>query len=138
MYSVTMDFPKAHTTQTFSLNVESAHIDQAALNKAIGKYVPFDYTSKLVNNLIEIKLNGKPLLKASIEPSLKKFTGTLSGAQSVTESDLPGLVTVTDKTGKQEHFPYFVAPEMVIANGKVVTAYYDIRTENIIVSMELP
>jgi len=100
--------------------------------------VSFDYTSELVPNLIEIELNGKPLLNDNTVDGLKKVTGTLSGAETVTTSDLPGLVTVTDSAGKQTNFPYYVAPEMMPANGKEVAVYYEVRTENNIVSMELP
>jgi len=138
MYSVTIELPKAHLTQTFSLNVEATNIDQTALDKAVGQYVSFDYTSELVPNLIEIELNGKPLLNDNTVDGLKKVTGTLSGAETVTTSDLPGLVTVTDSAGKQTNFPYYVAPEMMPANGKEVAVYYEVRTENNIVSMELP
>lgn len=137
MYSITMEFAKAQTRQSFSLNVEHVNIDVAALNKAVGQHVSFDYTSELDFNLIELKLNGKPLLNGSINASLKQVTGILSGAASITGSDLPGQVTITDKAGNQVHFPYYVEPAMVVANGKQVTAYYETRTNNTIVKMEL-
>ncbi len=137
MYSVTLEFPKAKTRQSFSLNVEQANIDVAALNKAVGQYVSFDYTSQLEPNLIELKLNGKALLDGNANASLKQVTGVLSGASSITQSDLPGLVTVTDKAGNQVHFTYYIESEMMVANGKEVTAYYDIRSNNTIVKIEL-
>lgn len=138
MFSVTVEFPKANLTQSFSLNVESASVDPSALYKVIGQYIPFDYTSKLLPNLVEIELNGKHLLGTEADASLKKVTGVLSGAESITASDLPGQVTVSDHAGNQVHFPYYVSPEILIANGKEVTVYYDIRAENVINSMELP
>ena len=42
IHSVTIELPKAHLTQTFSLNVEAADINQAALGKAVGQHVSFD------------------------------------------------------------------------------------------------
>lgn len=138
MYSVTMEFPKAHFTQTFSLNVETPSVDTSALEKAVGQYVTFNYTSALENDLLEMELNGKPILDGWKEASLKKVTGILSGADKVTESDLPGLVTVTDQAGTQFHFDYYVPPEMLAANGKEVTAYYAINPKNKIVSINLP
>ncbi|MFT7228618.1 MAG: hypothetical protein ACI8PW_001207 [Methylophilaceae bacterium] len=97
MHSVTIELPKAHLTQTFSLNLEAVNINQAALGKAVGQHVSFDYTSELVPNLVEIELNRKPLLNDNTADDLNKVTGTLSSAESVTASDLPGLVTVCRK-----------------------------------------
>ena len=79
MYSVSIELPKVYLTQTFSLNVEATNIDQTVLDKTVGQYVSFDYTSELVPNLIEVELNGKPLLNDSTFDGLKKVTGTLSG-----------------------------------------------------------
>lgn len=138
MYSVTMEFPKAHLTQTFSLNVESPSVDTSALEKAVGQYVTFNYTSTLENDLLKMELNGKPILDGWKDASLKKVTGILSGADKITESDLPSLVTVTDQAGTQFHFDYYVPPEMLAANGKEVTAYYAISPKNRIVSITLP
>lgn len=138
IHSVTIELSIAHLTQTFSLNVEAADIHQAALGKAVGQHMPFNYTSELVPNLIEIELDGKPLLNDNTVDGLNKITGTLSGAESVTASDLLGLVTVTDNAEKQTNFPYYVEPIMIPANGKEVTVFYKMRTENNILSMGLP
>ena len=118
IHSVTIELPIAHLTQTFSLNVEAADINQAALGKAVGQHMSFNYASELVPNLIEIELNAKPLLNDNTVDGLNKVTGTLSGAESVTASDLLGLVTVTDNAGKQTNFPYYVEPIMIPPNSK--------------------
>lgn len=138
MYSVTMEFPKAHLTQSFSLNVESPSVDTSALEKAVGQYVTFKYTSTLENDLLEMELNGKPILDGWKDASLKKVTGILSGADKVTESDLPSSVTVTNQAGTEFHFDYYVSPAMLPANGKEVTAYYAIKPKNKIISIALP
>jgi len=138
MFSVTVEFPKRQFTETFSLNIESMAIDQNDLYATLDQYVTFDYTSELVPRLYEMTFNDKSLLDGGIDPTLKKITGILSGAASITKSDLPGLVTVTDQTGKQVHIPHYVSPAMVEANGKEVTAYYYLRTENNIVHIPKP
>ncbi len=137
MFVVTMAFPKRGFEETFDLNVESVAIDAGALSNAVGKYATFDYTSELKPQLVEMRLDEKPLLGAEISPSLKTVTGILSGAEAVTESDLPGKVTITEDSGKQHDFAYYIPQEMLVANGKNVTAYYWLRTENNIVNITL-
>ncbi len=139
MYSVTMEFPERRFMVSFSLNVEAVTVDQTTLNKAIGKYATIYYTSELVPSLFDMTLDGRSVLDSPTKDSdqtLEKMTGVLSGAEETTQGDLPGMLTVTEASGKQLQIPYFVPEEMLVANGKQVTVHYLLRGENNIVGIE--
>lgn len=140
MATLTIEFPERRQMQTFSLNLADVPVDQADIACAEGRYADFDYTGALVADLAVLTLDGRSLLDGP-DPGqvegLHSITGTLSGVQEVTGSDLPGTVTVTAADGTVVDFPMFVSPEMVPANGKTVTATYTLEGEHAIVRIDL-
>lgn len=72
---------------------------------------------------------GKP------KPEWKKIEGILS-AESVTEGDLPDIVSITPQGGEKLEFEYFITPEMAEQNQKMVTVYYRIDEIKNIISIE--
>lgn len=66
---------------------------------------------------------------------LSSITGVLSGADAVTGSDLPDVITVTDAQGAVINFEYYVTPDIVAVNGQQVTARYRPNVRNEITLM---
>lgn len=130
MFVVTFELPERQMKSMFKLNIEAITLDSETLAGLEGKYISFYYTSELENDLADIHLNGTTLLgeyAPELNLSWKNITGVLKGAENETMSDLPDEITVTDENGKVISFEYYITPEMVAANGKVVKAYYLIR-----------
>lgn len=69
--------------------------------------------------------------------SFNKITGILSQANVVTTGDLPGELKITDDHDRFEKFSFFITPEIVQANGKVVVGYFEPRTQNTITALEI-
>lgn len=130
MFLVTVEFPERQTKATFNLNVGTTGIDELKLSSLTGKYATIYYTVDMKNNLTEMLFNKTSLMyddALKIRPDFKVITGKLSGAETVTESDLPGVVTVTAEDGAALDFEYYIDTEMMAANGKTVTAYYTVE-----------
>ena len=141
-FTITIDFPQKGFSNSYSLNVEEIKsVDLQTLINATGKYVAFAYTTKSENALLDLKLDGKSLLtEAESEEagkSFNKITGILSQANVVTTGDLPGELKITDDHDRSEKFSFFITPEIVQANGKVVVGYYETRTQNSLTSLEI-
>lgn len=66
---------------------------------------------------------------------LSSITGVLSGADAVTDSDLPDVISVTDAQGAAINFEYYVTPDIVAVNGQQVTARYRPNVRNEITLM---
>jgi hypothetical protein len=127
-YSVTVEFPEREMTQSFTVNLESLGMTAGALESLKDKYVTFYYTAELENDLYEMLLNDNSVLgmdAIEISEDLKTVTGTLSGASTETTSDLPTKIIITTKSGEKVDFELYVNEEMVVANGKEVTAYFN-------------
>lgn len=135
MFVVTVDFPERQMQVDFNLNIEAIELDVSTLNNLIGKLATIYYLSELNNDLYDLQLNGKSILGDFVpekDPDWKQITGVLHGAKEVTSSDLPGTITLTDKNDNVVSFEYYVTPEMVIGNSKVVSAFYSMRGVNTI------
>ncbi len=72
-----------------------------------------------------INASGAVLLEENIPPSAIDLTvtGTLSGAEATTSSDLPDVVTVTDAAGAILRFEVYMT-QLVALNGQQVTIRY--------------
>jgi hypothetical protein len=140
-YTVDIEFPERKFSEIFTLNLEEiTDVDPGILAGWVGQYVSFEYTSEIINALLDVRQNGKSLL--GVKPSelpkgLKKIAGTLSGATNVTEGDLPSLLRIHDPEDQSLEFEFFITPELVEAEGSLVVGFYDQRTENKIISMKL-
>ncbi len=137
---LTIEFPERQFSENFQLNLEEfPDLDPGKMAAAVGKYAAFEYVSLVENALLEVKYNGKPLLKTTGVnlAELKQIRGILSGAETETTGDLPGMLYIQTEEEHVEAFPFFVTPELVGANGKQVVGYFDQRVQNTIVSLEL-
>lgn len=143
MFVVTIEFPERKFSEVFNLNMaDIQYLDAGKLSSWQGKYVSFDYTSDFYNMLEQLKVNGKNILdNGGVPPksggNVKVVTGILSNAAEETRGDLPDIVYVTTEEEISVPFEYFITPEIVAANGKKVTAYYEERTQNVISGIEL-
>ena len=133
-YTVEIEFPERKFSEIFTINLaELPDVDPGLLTGWVGKYVSFEYTSEIVNALLDIRQNGKSLLgvnPSELPKGLKKISGTLSGAANVTEGDLPSVLRIHDPEYQSIEFEFFITPELVEADGTLVVGYYDQRTNN--------
>ena len=139
-YTVEIEFPERKFSEVFTLNLEEIpDVDPGILAGWVGQYVSFEYTSEIINALLDVRQNGKSLL--GVKPSelpkgLKKISGTLSGATNVTEGDLPSLLRIHDPEDQSLEFEFFITPELVEAEGTLVVGFYDQRTNNRITTIK--
>jgi hypothetical protein len=140
-YTVDIEFPERKFSEVFTLNLEEMpDVDPGILTGWVGQYVSFEYTSEVINALLDVRQNGKSLLgmkPSELPKGLKKISGTLSGATNVTEGDLPSLLRIHDPEDQSLEFEFFITPELVEAEGTLVEGFYDQRTENKIIYMKL-
>jgi len=133
-YTVEIEFPERKFSEIFTINLaELPDVDPGLLTGWVGKYVSFEYTSEIVNALLDIRQNGKSLLgvnPSELPKGIKKISGTLSGAANVTEGDLPSVLRIHDPEDQSIEFEFFITPELVEADGTLVVGYYDQRTNN--------
>tara|TARA_R110002072_G_scaffold71681_1_gene171713 strand:- start:1885 stop:2559 length:675 start_codon:yes stop_codon:yes gene_type:complete len=133
-YSVTVDFVERNMKQSFTVNIEGFNINSETLEGLKGKYATIYYTSDLENDLSDLHFEGKSLFgeyAPEKDDNWKQVTGILSGATSLS-GDLPGEITITDTNGEETTFELYIEDETMKVNGKKVTAYYSLRSSNII------
>lgn len=140
-YTVDIEFPERKFSMAFNLNLEEIpDVDPGILAGWVGQYVSFEYTSEVINALLDVRQNGKSLLglkPSELPEGLKKISGTLSGATNVTEGDLPSLLRINDPEGQSLEFDFFITPELVEAEGTLVVGFYDQRVDNRITTIKL-
>lgn len=141
-FTLTIEFPEKGFTNSFNLNAEEIKsIDAQTLVNSTGKLVSITYTSKSENALIDLTLEGTSLLTGGKpdkeSKTLNKVTGILSQANEVTSGDLPGELMITDDHERSEKFSFYITPEIVRANGKVVVGYFEQRMQNNITALEI-
>lgn len=127
-FSITVEFPERKMIESFGFNVENNPLSVEELMAMEGKFATLYYTSELENSLIDIHLNGQSLFgEAAPElwPELKTFIGVLTDAVLVS-GDLPDEILVIDSDRNELEFELFVTEEVVAANNKEVTVYYDV------------
>jgi len=138
--TLTIEFPDRKFKEYFTINIEEAKgADLGTIQKWVGRYVSFTYTSDLTNALLDVQKDGKSVVsteKIDFPPAIKKIVGMLKGADEETLGDLPGKVSITNDN-KTLEFPFFVTKEMVKANGSDVVGLYDERTQNTLKSIKL-
>jgi hypothetical protein len=140
-YTVEIEFPERKFSEVFTLNLEEIpDVDPGILAGWVGQYVSFEYTSEVINALLDVRQNGKSLLgmkPSELPKGLKKISGTLSGATNVTEGDLPSLLRIHDPEDQSLEFEFFITPELVEAEGTLVVGFYDQRTNNRITTIKM-
>ena len=140
-YTVEIEFPERKFSEVFTLNLEEIpDVDPGILAGWVGQYVSFEYTSEVINALLDVRQNGKSLLgmkPSELPKGLKKISGTLSGATNVTEGDLPSLLRIHDPEDQSLEFEFFITPELVEAEGTLVVGFYDQRVDNRITTIKM-
>lgn len=139
-FVVTVNFVERNMKQDFNLNIEAIDLVMEDLSTLTNTWATIYYTSNLENRLIDLRFNGESVsgeyAPEKIDPRWKKITGTLSGAEEVTPGDLPDTITVTNAKGEAMEFGVFIDAETVKANGKEVTAFYEVRGVNTITHIQ--
>lgn len=139
--NLTIEFPERRFEENFVLNLEEVeNVDPATINKWVGKYVTFNYTSNIANALLDVRMDGTSLLGMSDEDlpeDVQKITGVLSGAAEVTTGDLPVLIRITDPHERSLAFEFFVTEELVKAEGMLVEGVFQERTSNNMMAIAL-
>ena len=140
-YTVEIEFPERKFSKLFILNIaDLPELDPGILTEWEGKYVSFEYTSEIINALLDVRQNGKSLLgmkPSELPKGLKKISGILSGTTNVTEGDLPSLLRIHDPEDQSLEFEFFITPELVEAEGTLVVGFYDQRVDNRITTIKM-
>jgi hypothetical protein len=140
-FTLLIEFPERQFEESFLLDLsEVTTLDPGTLNKAVGSYVRFNYTSNIINALMDMRQEGRSLMGINPEDlpeGLERATGILTGATSPTEGDLPSRISVNDPHEFSLEFETFVTPEMVEAEGNIVEVFFDKRTENKIAAIKV-
>ncbi len=138
MFTLTLQ-PPAGDALSLDLNAEDVDLsglEIAALKPGLGVTVTYISREKpdLMDMTVDHRGGERSVLGSdapkNFDPAWKNITGTLSDAGAPSGGDLPDTITVTDRDGKKVRFDIYINDEMVPANGKLVTAFYDMRTEN--------
>jgi hypothetical protein len=134
MFFVHVVAPGQASELSLDLNAEAADLGGKSPGDFAGKDATVIYVVERKPNLIDLQLDGQSVLgdgaPAAPLAGASRVTGTLSGASAVSGGDLPDEITVTDAAGKATAFEYFIVPSMLVAEGKMVTAYYADDTQN--------
>lgn len=140
--ALTIEFPEKKLTESFGINLaEVTNVDMNILTNSIGKYVSIGYTSEVQNALLDLRFKGKSVFPDTPDmqtrKNLKTITGVLSNAAEETQGDIPVTLTITTKEGTIESFDFFIDAGIVALNGKEVTGYFEPRTSNKILAIEV-
>jgi hypothetical protein len=133
-FTVTIQ-PEAGESLALYLNAESgADLNNQEPGSFSGQTVIAYYTTADDPLLIALQSTSGAPIVAPDGPALANddptITGVLSGADAVTNSDLPDVVTITDGQGAVHNFEYYITEAMVAANGQQVTARYRSRVRH--------
>lgn len=134
-YTVTVNFIGSKATIDLDLNIEAIPMDVEGLNTLQGNYATINYRSELQNNLQDLQVNDISVFgeyAPDYDAGWDQITGTLKGAERVTDGDVPSYISIAGNDGKNLDFEAFIDDEMVKANGKTVTAFYTIDVVNTI------
>jgi hypothetical protein len=125
----------------YTINLEEVkNIDMGVLTSWIGSEVAFNYASETFNALLDIFHNGHSILyeeEDEFTEEILAVEGILSGAEYETTGDLPGEIYITTVEEVSYTFPFFIDVNVVAANGRNVTGYFEVRTINYITSIRL-
>lgn len=140
-YTLLIEFPERKFEESFLLDLSQVtNLDPGTLNKAVGRYVSFLYTSNIINALMDMRQEGRSLMGLKPEElpeGLERATGILVGAGAPTEGDLPTRIYVNDPHEFSLEFDAFVTPQMVEAEGNIVEVFFEKRTENKIAAIRV-
>lgn len=131
MFIFTIEFPEREFQMEFNLNMEFVNMEPKSIDQLLGQYASFYYLIEEEEDLIDVHYKGKSLMEdyvPEMSDNWRKVSGILSGAEEETVGDLPGNISVTSEQGEVYHFYYYVDTSMLKANGKEVTAFYNIHS----------
>ena len=115
----------------FNLNIEAVEQTVEDLYALQNSIITIHYTTETDRYLMAVRNpEGLRIGSKALDPGWLEITGTLSGADAPTESDLPDTVTITNAKGYAMTFLEYVTEELAAVNETVVDAYYVERTVN--------
>lgn len=138
-FNLVIEFTERKFEERFNLNIEEIKgLNQGKLMKLKSKFINFSYNSEIRNTLLDIQVKGRSIFDTDVialNDETNKVTGVLGGAEEITPGDLPGKVTIRNKKGDVFEFSFYISDDMVLQNGKTVTAFFEERTINEIKSL---
>jgi hypothetical protein len=140
--TLTIEFPERGFAEDFTMNMEEVKsVNAQTLSEAIGKYVSFEYNSDVTNALLDLRWKGESLLQEGeafeITDNTQIVTGILSNAAEPTTGDIPDELYIKTEEEITYKFPFFITPQIVRANGREVTGYFEERTLNTIIALKV-
>lgn len=132
--------PEAGEAVAFDLDMESgADLGGAQPSDFVGRAALIYYTSASTPFLLDLRTSeGRSLLYDDgrgppVEGQI--ITGVLSGASTISSGDLPDTFTITGADGQTQTFAFFIDRRIRAANGRTITAYYDMEERRAITLM---
>ena len=132
LFNSSFHFIESNITEDIYIDVEESML-YGNFDDFIGDSVVVSYQEIIKN---KIKKWDKPLNEAEekeIDPAWEVITGTISGAESITNGDTPDKVWIQNEERTDFYIERYIDSEMVAINNTVVTVYYiPIKTKKII------
>jgi hypothetical protein len=130
-YILAIQPAKKKDVQYFTVDVSIIpNMDLPTILNLVNKKIAITFESTEINALLDIRRDGISLLGMTDEDlpqDILTITGNLSGTYSYEGGDLPGTISIYDPHEEMVTFEFFVTPEMVDAEGEIVTGYYEKR-----------
>lgn len=133
--------PEGGAPAPFYLDMESgADLSGHEPSVFAGRTALIYYTTEDLPFLLDLRTSeGRSLLYddgRGVPVEGVSITGVLSGAESVSAGDLPDDITITSDGGVSQSFEFFVDRRIAAANGRTITAYFDLETRREITLMQ--
>lgn len=133
-----LDLERDGGVETFLLNAEDLGMSPATLAAFVGQQVRLYLRPVEELFVLSVEADGDVVIApfGDADPDAEAVSGTLIGADAVTESDLPGEFYVETADGDVLGFPYYIPPELVAVNGAEATVRFMRRSTDYVYEIE--